>query len=40
MDIAKKKHYACFVDERGRVQKNRFPFRNPEKGWNGCTSAS
>lgn len=40
MDIAKKKHYACFVDERGRVLKSRFPFCNREKDWNGCTSAS
>ena len=40
MDIAKKKHYACFVDERGRVLKKSFPIPHPEKDWNGCTSAS
>lgn len=32
MDIAKKKHYACFVDERGRVLKKPFPVLQSREG--------
>src|SRR5690606_35134143 len=32
MDIAKKKHYACFVDERGRVLKKSFPVPQSREG--------
>jgi len=32
MDIAKKKHYACFVDERGRVLKKPFPVPQSREG--------
>jgi transposase len=33
MDIAKKKHYACFVDERGRVLKKSFPVSQSKEGF-------
>ncbi|BDG32211.1 hypothetical protein PthBH41_19230 [Parageobacillus thermoglucosidasius] len=32
MDIAKKKHSACFVDERGRVLKKSFPVPQSKEG--------
>ncbi|MEK4384083.1 IS110 family transposase [Aeribacillus sp. FSL K6-2848] len=32
IDIAKKKHYACFVDERGRVLKKSFPVPQSREG--------
>ncbi|NNU95007.1 IS110 family transposase, partial [Geobacillus sp. NFOSA3] len=35
MDIAKKKHYACFVDERGRVLKKSFPVPQSREGLEG-----
>jgi transposase len=33
MDIVKKKHYACFVDERGRELKKWFPVLQSKEGF-------
>jgi transposase len=33
MDIAKRKHYACFVDVRGRVLKKSFPVIQSKHGF-------
>ncbi|QZA03024.1 IS110 family transposase [Escherichia coli] len=33
MDIAKRKHYACFVDARGRVLQKSFPVIQSKQGF-------
>ena len=33
MDIAKRTHYACFVDERGRVLEKAFPVHQSKEGF-------
>ncbi|SFA43954.1 Transposase, partial [Parageobacillus thermantarcticus] len=33
IDIAKRTHYACFVDDRGRVLRKSFPFLQSKKGF-------
>lgn len=33
MDIAKRVHYACFVDERGRVMKKAFAVHHSKEGF-------
>lgn len=33
MDIAKRTHYACFVDERGRILKKAFPVSQSREGF-------
>jgi len=40
MDIAKRKHYACFVDDRGRILQKTFPVAQSNKALKGFTSAS
>ena len=34
IDIAKSKHYACAIDERGRVLQKSFPFSQSNEGFN------
>ncbi len=33
IDIAKRTHYACFVDDRGRVLRKSFPVLQSKKGF-------
>ena len=33
IDVAKKKHFACAVDERGRVLQKSFPFTQTHDGF-------
>ena len=35
IDIAKKKHFACAIDERGRVLQKSFPFSQSREGFDG-----
>jgi hypothetical protein len=36
MDIAKRVHYACIVDERGRVIEKAFAVHQSKEGFNTC----